>query len=202
MVVRANPEKKEEKERIRHALFHATLSLASAHGFASLGLREVSREALIAPTSFYRHFEDMEQLGLALIDEKVGPLLREVSETARARSRADGSPFAAVPHAVPALFEAAADDGALVRFFLAERVGGIARFRGAIEGEIARFTTGLIAGSDAPGTLQSAARAIVAVLLDATFFGLEREGEARAETAATALVQLEMIVRGAGSTLA
>ena len=64
MVLRAKPHKKEEKDRVRDELLHAALRLGAAHGFASLGLREVAREAAIAPTSFYRHFEDMEALGL------------------------------------------------------------------------------------------------------------------------------------------
>src|ERR1700712_69266 len=75
MVLRAKPEKVEERERTRLALLRATLLLAAQHGFAGLGLREVARGAQIAPTSFYRHFADMEELGVALVEELVAPLL-------------------------------------------------------------------------------------------------------------------------------
>src|SRR6185295_12255977 len=75
MVLRVKPEKREEKDRTREELQRAALRLGAAHGFASLGLREVAREAAIAPTSFYRHFEDMEALGLSLIRDKLEPLL-------------------------------------------------------------------------------------------------------------------------------
>ena len=43
--------------------------LASGRSFDTLSLREVAKLAGIAPTSFYRHFHDMEGLGLALIEE-------------------------------------------------------------------------------------------------------------------------------------
>ena len=51
MVVRRKQERKEEKEKVRRALLRATLKLASSYGFPSLSLREVAREAGIAPTS-------------------------------------------------------------------------------------------------------------------------------------------------------
>ena len=60
----------EQKLRTRRALMDAALSQLSAdRGFGSLSLREVAREAGIAPTSFYRHFSDLDELGLALVDE-------------------------------------------------------------------------------------------------------------------------------------
>ncbi len=45
--------------------------------FASLSLREVAREAGIAPTSFYRHFRDVDELGLTMVDES-GLMLRQL----------------------------------------------------------------------------------------------------------------------------
>ena len=47
----------------------AAAELASGRSFDTLSLREVAKLAGIAPTSFYRHFHDMEGLGLALIEE-------------------------------------------------------------------------------------------------------------------------------------
>jgi len=35
---------------------------------ASLGIREVTRQAGVVPTSFYRHFRNMDDLGLQLVD--------------------------------------------------------------------------------------------------------------------------------------
>jgi TetR/AcrR family transcriptional regulator, fatty acid biosynthesis regulator len=64
------PPRAEQKQQTRQALMDAALSLMdSGRGFGSLSLREVSRTAGIVPTGFYRHFDDMDQLGLALVAE-------------------------------------------------------------------------------------------------------------------------------------
>ncbi|MGL4317667.1 MAG: TetR family transcriptional regulator [Pseudomonas sp.] len=60
----------EQKQQTRQALMDAARELMDSNrGFDSLSLREVSRAAGIVPTGFYRHFEDMDQLGLALVAE-------------------------------------------------------------------------------------------------------------------------------------
>lgn len=51
--------------------------------FASLGIREVTRQAEVVPTSFYRHFRNMDDLGLTLVDE-LGVVLRGMMREARA----------------------------------------------------------------------------------------------------------------------
>lgn len=71
----------EQKQQTRHALMSAARHLMeSGRGFGSLSLREVTRAAGIVPAGFYRHFSDMDQLGLALV--------AEVDETFRATLRA------------------------------------------------------------------------------------------------------------------
>jgi AcrR family transcriptional regulator len=73
----------EQKQQTRHALLDAARSLMeSGRGFGSLSLREVARTAGIVPTGFYRHFEDMDQLGLALVSE-VGQTFRETLRLVR-----------------------------------------------------------------------------------------------------------------------
>ena len=73
----------QQKERTRRAIIDAAIGqLGESKSFASLSLREVSREAGIAPTSFYRHFKDMEELGLTLVDES-GLTLRQVMRKGR-----------------------------------------------------------------------------------------------------------------------
>lgn len=60
----------EQKLQTRLALMDAARSLMdSGRGFGSLSLREVSRTAGIVPTGFYRHFQDMDELGLTLVAE-------------------------------------------------------------------------------------------------------------------------------------
>ncbi len=69
----------------REKLMNAALTLVGKGGrhFASLGIREVTRQAGVVPTSFYRHFRSMDDLGLQLVDE-LGLVLRRMMREARA----------------------------------------------------------------------------------------------------------------------
>lgn len=60
----------EQKLQTRQALLDAARHLMeSGRGFGSISLREVAKTAGIVPTGFYRHFCDLDQLGLALVNE-------------------------------------------------------------------------------------------------------------------------------------
>jgi AcrR family transcriptional regulator len=64
-------------------LFQATLSLIGPEkSISSLSLREIAREAGIAPNSFYRHFKDIDELAVALIN-RAGLVLRQIIREAR-----------------------------------------------------------------------------------------------------------------------
>jgi AcrR family transcriptional regulator len=75
--------RQDRKQRTREELLRAALRLLEGQSFSSLSLREVTREAGVVPTAFYRHFDTMEDLGLALIDESFRTL-REMIRAARA----------------------------------------------------------------------------------------------------------------------
>jgi len=67
----------------RVKLMEAALALVGkGRHFASLGIREVTRQAGVVPTSFYRHFQNMDDLGLQLVDE-LGLVLRRMMRDAR-----------------------------------------------------------------------------------------------------------------------
>ncbi len=54
----------------RQRLMDAALELAaSTRSLASLGLREVARQAGLNPNTFYRHFRDFDELGVAMLEE-------------------------------------------------------------------------------------------------------------------------------------
>ena len=81
----------QQKEKTRRSLVEAAFSQLSAErSVASLSLREVAREAGIAPTSFYRHFRDVDELGLTMVDES-GLMLRQLMRQARQRIAKGGS---------------------------------------------------------------------------------------------------------------
>ena len=74
--------REEKKQQTRQALIDAALTLMhEGAGFSGLSLREVSRQAGLVPTGFYRHFPDMEALGLELASEaclQLRNIMREV----------------------------------------------------------------------------------------------------------------------------
>jgi TetR/AcrR family transcriptional regulator, fatty acid biosynthesis regulator len=70
----------------KEELFQAALNLIGPEkSIASLSLREVAREAAIAPNSFYRHFRDLDELAIALID-RAGVVLRQILNEARKKA--------------------------------------------------------------------------------------------------------------------
>lgn len=130
----------EQKQRTRRALLDAALrQLDAEKSFANLSLREVAREAGIAPTSFYRHFNDMEELGLALVDEG-GVALRQLMRQARKRIDQNGS---AIQTSLDTFLEYLNNNASLFRLLLRERSGLSRQFRSAIRAEIDHFVTEL-----------------------------------------------------------
>jgi len=56
----------------REDIITAALKLLGPHrSVSSLSLREVAREAGIAPNSFYRQFRDIDELAVTLIDARI-----------------------------------------------------------------------------------------------------------------------------------
>ncbi|OLS60980.1 TetR family transcriptional regulator [Pseudomonas putida] len=131
----------EQKQQTRHALLDAARQLMdSGRGFGSLSLREVARTAGIVPTGFYRHFDDMDQLGLALV--------REVNETFRQtirRVRHNEIELGGITDASVRIFlDVVAANRAQFLFLAREQYGGsqpvrqaIARLREGISSDLA-----------------------------------------------------------------
>jgi len=61
-------ELKEQKKKTSTALIQAAIQLCAEEGYVSLSIRSLSRKAGIAPTSFYRHFRDINELGVAIVE--------------------------------------------------------------------------------------------------------------------------------------
>lgn len=64
----------ERKERTRRAILDAALELSDETTLAAISLRQVAKQVGIVPTAFYRHFDSIEALGLALVDEAFASL--------------------------------------------------------------------------------------------------------------------------------
>jgi AcrR family transcriptional regulator len=122
----------ERKQRTREALIDAAFRLLEEESFSSLSLREVAREAGIVPTGFYRHFENMPELGLALVDRS----FRSLRDMLRgARATADGHEHM-IRRSIAVLVADVHEHRAHFRFIARERSGGVASLRQAIRSQI------------------------------------------------------------------
>jgi len=75
--------REEKKRQTRKSLMDAALTLTGGgDNFASISLREVAKNAGVVPTSFYRHFTGMEELGLNIVDD-LGMMLRKLMRATR-----------------------------------------------------------------------------------------------------------------------
>ncbi|GAA0339920.1 TetR family transcriptional regulator [Streptomyces blastmyceticus] len=124
-----------QKQKTRQALLEAGLGLLEEQSLSSLGLREVTRVVGVAPAAFYRHFRDIADLGVALVEESLGSLhvmIRAVlGEQADAEEVIDRSVEVVAAHVRL--------HPAHVRFVARERHGGVRAVREAIAAELARF---------------------------------------------------------------
>lgn len=129
----------ERKEATRRAIVDAALTLLEKDSFAALSLREVAREAGIAPTAFYRHFDSMEALGLVLIDESFRTL-RDMLRGARAGKL---DPSRVIDSSVDIMINGVNERREHWRFIVRERNSGVTVLRYAIRTEIRLITSEL-----------------------------------------------------------
>lgn len=183
----------------------AALGLLESKGFSSLSLREVTREVGVVPTAFYRHFADMEELGLALVDESFGAL-REMLKEARADTRQFEH---VIRGSMEILVRYVHSNRPQFLFVVRERFGGVAGIRYAIRSEIRLFSSELATDlSRFPGLttwttedLNIMAGLIVNTMVSTVEGILEAPAtspEAEAEVIRIAERQLLMIALGAG----
>lgn len=129
--------RKEQKEKTRQSIINAAFELLdSQKGLSSISLREVARTAGIAPTSFYRHFEDIDALGLTLVDE-AGLALRQLMRQARTRLTVGTR---VINISVDTFVEFVVAQNNVFRLLLREHSGTSAAFRAAVYREIQHFT--------------------------------------------------------------
>lgn len=128
--------RKEQKLKTRRSIIDAAFSiLDEQRGLSSISLREVARKAGIAPTSFYRHFNDIDELGLTLVDE-AGLALRQLMRQARIRIESGGS---VIHTSVSTFMEYVSANSNVFRLLLREHTGTSQAFRAAVQREISHF---------------------------------------------------------------
>jgi len=194
--------RKKQKAETRQKLMDVTAAeLASGRSFDTLSLREVAKLAGIAPTSFYRHFHDMEGLGLALIEEHgegLVTLMHDVrDQTSNGRSLIRAS--------VETLFEYIFSNQGISRMILQESMARESVFREAAEklfssmsSDLAEF---LVLDAEKRGIPMShpelAANSAVAILFTTGIALLNTPVSDRDRYIEAAIIKLRMIMRGA-----
>lgn len=189
----------QQKEKTRRQLIEAALGQLSAdRSFSSLSLREVAKEAGLAPTSFYRHFSDMDELGLTLVDE-AGLTLRQLMRQARVRIEKGGSVIKISVHTFMEFIESNEN---IFRLLLRERSGIAPEFRAAVNREIRYFTMELCDYIEKANKLDRdvaylQAHAAVTIVFSAGAEAIDLDKKEREDLANRIIEQLRIIARGA-----
>ena len=192
----------EQKLKTRRRLIEVSLDLSSKKSFAALSLREVAGAAELTPAAFYRHFSDMEELGLSLIDE-VAMSLRRLLRNAR-KSSQDNKDADLTILSVQAFMKYVNENSNLFRLLLGERQGSSDSFRRAIHSEINLFVSELTEDLERFAKIRNetlrnpsyAAEAIVAVVFTVGAEALDLS-KTKQESLSNRLVEeVKMILRG------
>ncbi|MCL1077165.1 HTH-type transcriptional repressor FabR [Parashewanella spongiae] len=189
----------QQKEKTRRALVDAAFNQLSAErSFSSLSLREVAREANIAPTSFYRHFKDLNELGLTMVDEG-GLALRQIMRKGRQRAEAGGS---VIRISVETFMEVLESNPNAFRILLHERSGTSAAFRAAVAREIEHFISELAHYTEQKTNrsqllARAQAEALVILVFNAGAAALDMNRSERRQLAEQLVLQLRIVAKGA-----
>lgn len=185
----------EQKEKTRQSIIDAALKLSEEKGFPALSLREVTREAQIAPATFYRHFKDMEELGLVLVD-KVAVTLRQLMRKARQRIKINGS---VIEMSVITQLEFSQKNPQLFRLLTSGLTGGPRIFREALQKEKQYFVDELHEDLREDSRLTNiplAAEIMVNQVLVASIEAIEKKPEEIRKIEERLITQLRMILLG------
>jgi|TARA_R110002073_G_scaffold336542_1_gene534941 AcrR family transcriptional regulator len=199
MTVTRAQRKAETRQRILDA---ALRLLAGGRGVDGLGLREVAREAGLAPPSLYNHFPDMDGLGLALTDLACFRL-REVMRQGR-KELIVNDPSAGVRDLVERFFRYLSEYEAEFRLLIQQRMGNSVRYRRRIHREIQLFREELEEDARAVSAYRNlpdmdyraASEAAVAVVFGFGMVALELSPAARAASVERAVVEVTMVFLG------
>ena len=188
-----------QKEKTRRALIEAAFNqLTAEKSFSGLSMREVAREAGIAPTSFYRHFRDMDELGLTMVDE-AGLTLRQLMRQARKRIEKGGS---VIVISVETFFEFIHNSPNVFRLLLRESSGTSQAFRTAAAREIKHFVDELAEyivhrNQYSQYIAYVQAEGIVTIVFTAGANTLDMNAKEREQLKERLILQLRMLAKGA-----
>lgn len=185
----------------REDIIAAALTLLGPHrSVSTLSLREVAREAGIAPNSFYRQFRDMDELAVALID-RAGQSLRRIIGEARQRATVERS---VVRASVEAFMDQLRSDDKLLHILLREGLVGSDAFKQAVDRQLSYFEDELrqdlirLAQAHQTGLYEPAltAKAITRLVFTMGATAMNLPAQQHAEFTEQVVLMVRMIVAG------
>lgn len=186
----------------KEELFQATLSLIGPQkSIASLSLREIAREAGIAPNSFYRHFKDIDELAIALIDQS-GLVLRRIIREARLQASKQQS---IIRSSVEVFIQQLNTDEGNLSLLLREGYTGSTSYKAAVDRQLNFFQQELQEDLIRLERLNNskishadlAAKAITQLVFNMGAKVIDLPVEQRTEVAEQTMVMIRMILEGA-----
>jgi AcrR family transcriptional regulator len=187
-------EKSSKRGDTRRALLDAALLLVERTGsFGATSLRQITRKAGVVPTAFYRHFKDMDTLGLILVDESFRTLRQMMREIRKQKLPTQQI----IRTSVENYFSYVRQYHQHFLFVAKERYTGNPVLRSAIRQEIRLFTSELATDLSrllpldkvSAEDLQVMAALIVNTLVSATQQMMELTEQAHTETEQEELIQ-------------
>ncbi len=186
----------------KQELFQAALNLIGPQkSIASLSLREVAREAGIAPNSFYRHFKDIDELAIELID-RAGVVLRQILHQARLKATKQNS---IIRSSVEVFIEQLDTDEGNLSLLLREGYTGSIPYKLAVERQLNYFQQELQDDLIRLERLNNsklahpdiAAKAITQLVFNMGAKVIDMPTAERKETAEQTMIMIRMILEGA-----
>ncbi|BBF79028.1 MULTISPECIES: HTH-type transcriptional repressor FabR [Acinetobacter] len=186
----------------KEELFEAALNLIGPEkSIASLSLREVAREAGIAPNSFYRHFKDIDELAIALIDRS-GIVLRQIIRESRLQASKQNS---IIRSSVEVFIQQLDTDEGNLSLLLREGFTGSKSYKEAVERQLIFFQQELQEDLIRLERLNRSklfhpdlvAKAITQLVFNMGAKVIDLPHEQREEVAEQTMVMIRMILEGA-----
>lgn len=186
----------------KEELFQAALNLIGPQkSIASLSLREVAREAGIAPNSFYRHFKDIDELAIELINRSA-IVLRQILHQARLKASRHSS---IVRSSIEVFIEQLDADEGNLSLLLREGYTGSASYKEAVEKQLNYFQQelqeDLVRLERLNGTKMAhpdlAAKAITQLVFNMGANVINLPSEERKVVAEQTMLMIRMILEGA-----
>lgn len=124
------PLRDEKKKQTHQSFIDAAFALSYEKGcLSNVSLRELTQKVDVVPATFYRHFDDMQQLGLELVDRSSNHVRNIFYQFAK---MAIHSPSIRREQRMQYFFQSIETSAALWHFFITERMSGQMKIRQAI----------------------------------------------------------------------